>query len=250
VKSQNLGVKSQNLRGMTTPSSFADSVRFAEMSQSVGWAKATMILKFLAAAFVALLLTMFGSDRQALAASYLVNGSFETGTWGPWVFSGYGNGYYTGERIACATCPYGSPWSPQDGSYYVVAGGMNAGSYLTQTFQDTPGELLTVSGWVLGTGTGGNIKFNFDGTTYVNIVGVPLENWTEYSFNVVATGNDTLQLWFLNNAYGDGLDNFSVTSADTPAVTPLPATWTMMVIGLAGFGFLAYRRKNSALRFA
>jgi len=28
------------------------------------------------------------------------------------------------------------------------------------------------------------------------------------------------------------------------AVTPLPSTWTMMLIGLAGFGFVAYRRKS------
>jgi hypothetical protein len=35
------------------------------------------------------------------------------------------------------------------------------------------------------------------------------------------------------------------------AVTPLPPTWTMMVVGLAGLGFVAYRRKStSALRLA
>jgi hypothetical protein len=33
--------------------------------------------------------------------------------------------------------------------------------------------------------------------------------------------------------------------ASTPvATTPLPPTWTMMLIGLAGFGFVAYRRKS------
>jgi hypothetical protein len=30
----------------------------------------------------------------------------------------------------------------------------------------------------------------------------------------------------------------------TAAVTPLPPTWTMMLIGLAGFGFVTYRRKS------
>jgi hypothetical protein len=28
------------------------------------------------------------------------------------------------------------------------------------------------------------------------------------------------------------------------AVTPLPPSWTMMLIGIAGFGFVAYRRKS------
>jgi hypothetical protein len=30
------------------------------------------------------------------------------------------------------------------------------------------------------------------------------------------------------------------------AVTPLPPTWTMMLIGIAGFGFVAYRRKSTS----
>jgi uncharacterized protein (DUF2062 family) len=35
------------------------------------------------------------------------------------------------------------------------------------------------------------------------------------------------------------------------SATPLPPTWTMMLIGLAGFGFVAYRRKStSVLRLA
>jgi hypothetical protein len=28
------------------------------------------------------------------------------------------------------------------------------------------------------------------------------------------------------------------------STTPLPPTWTMMLIGLAGIGFVAYRRKS------
>ena len=48
------------------------------------------------------------------------------------------------------------------------------------------------------------------------------------------------------SAFADGgisrIDNFSV---DGPvSVTPLPPSWTMMLIGLAGFGFVASRRKS------
>jgi PEP-CTERM motif-containing protein len=34
----------------------------------------------------------------------------------------------------------------------------------------------------------------------------------------------------------------------TVNATPLPSTWTMLIAGFAGFGFLAYRgsRKNAA----
>jgi hypothetical protein len=34
------------------------------------------------------------------------------------------------------------------------------------------------------------------------------------------------------------------------ATVPEPSTWVMMILGFLGLGFLAYRRKNSALRFA
>jgi hypothetical protein len=33
-------------------------------------------------------------------------------------------------------------------------------------------------------------------------------------------------------------------SQNTVAATPLPPAWTMMLLGLAGFGAFAYRRKN------
>jgi hypothetical protein len=42
-----------------------------------------------------------------------------------------------------------------------------------------------------------------------------------------------------------GVDNIDATTA-----VPEPSTWAMMIIGFLGLGFLAYRRKNSALRSA
>jgi hypothetical protein len=34
------------------------------------------------------------------------------------------------------------------------------------------------------------------------------------------------------------------------APVPEPSTWAMMVVGFAGLGYMAYRRKNSTLRVA
>jgi hypothetical protein len=69
---------------------------------------------------------------------------------------------------------------------------------------------------------------------------VPNQPYTQYSFNVLATGNDTFSLAFRNDANFDGLDSFSVTGV-TSAV-PEPSTWAMMILGFAGLGFMAYRR--------
>jgi hypothetical protein len=46
----------------------------------------------------------------------------------------------------------------------------------------------------------------------------------------------------------DSLGSWTVT--DPVAPVPEPSTWAMMILGFLGLGFLAYRRKNSALRFA
>jgi hypothetical protein len=51
----------------------------------------------------------------------------------------------------------------------------------------------------------------------------------------------------LNYAFVDllnsSLDSFGSISASPVSEAPLPPSWTLMLIGLAGFGFMAYRRK-------
>jgi hypothetical protein len=46
-----------------------------------------------------------------------------------------------------------------------------------------------------------------------------------------------------DNAHGRWQSNLVSLQVES-AVTPLPGSWTMMLIGLAGFGFLAYRRHD------
>jgi len=49
------------------------------------------------------------------------------------------------------------------------------------------------------------------------------------------------------NSYSEPGDFARIVTSNT-AVTPLPSTWTMMLIGLAGLGFVAYRgtKRNTA----
>jgi hypothetical protein len=51
-----------------------------------------------------------------------------------------------------------------------------------------------------------------------------------------------------NNEHFKGTDH-EVSGADIRA-TPLPTTWTLMLVGLAGLGFAAYRRRSSNPRVA
>jgi hypothetical protein len=71
--------------------------------------------------------------------------------------------------------------------------------------------------------------------------------WVYKSFDFTANGpTETLTFQSTTgSAYGPALDNLSVTPV------PEPSTWAMMILGFAGVGFLAYRRKARAtFRFA
>jgi hypothetical protein len=69
------------------------------------------------------------------------------------------------------------------------------------------------------------ISFHFTTTTPGSLVG--------FSGGTIDSGG-------VYTTNGFGYSNFS----GTISATPLPPTWTMMLIGLAGFGFAAYRRKS------
>ena len=50
---------------------------------------------------------------------------------------------------------------------------------------------------------------------------------------------------------GDFLGGIDVSVADIAvAAVPEPATWSMMILGFAGIGFMAYRRSRKGLALA
>ena len=71
-------------------------------------------------------------------------------------------------------------------------------------------------------------------------------------FNVLAGGSPTVSLTLQgpgsgvlgNTSFnGTGLD-FSTITITTQSAVPEPSTWAMMILGFAGIGFMAYRRKS------
>jgi PEP-CTERM motif len=96
-----------------------------------------------------------------------------------------------------------------------------------------------------------NVIQSFYGATLVE---------TANTFNFIGLAN-TSNIYGFTNSYFDRIvvtpettinqgaliDNLQFTTA-----VPEPATWAMMILGFAGVGFMAYRRKNkaSAFRFA
>jgi len=64
--------------------------------------------------------------------------------------------------------------------------------------------------------------------------------------SLTATGlSGDLKVGYWDSFYGDN----SGTQTLTIAAVPEPATWAMLVVGFAGIGFMAYRRKSSGQSF-
>jgi hypothetical protein len=107
-----------------------------------------------------------------------------------------------------------------------------------------PSQSITV-GWAGGTTTFGSIfTAPANSANYWRV-------WLPETLPFVAASTSANVQFAVGNQINDiGLDSVSVSRA---AATPLPPTWTMMLLGLAGFGFLLHRRNRTgsvAIAFA
>jgi hypothetical protein len=59
------------------------------------------------------------------------------------------------------------------------------------------------------------------------------------------TSSSGIYILFGPDGYNGGIDNIDFTVSAVSAV-PEPSTWAMMILGFAGVGFVAYRRKSKA----
>jgi len=71
------------------------------------------------------------------------------------------------------------------------------------------------------------------------------QGFQEFSFTGTATSGSTILNFGLTDSALSGLDDVSVTAA-----VPEPSTWAMMLLGFAGVGFMAYRRKSNPASMA
>ena len=184
---------------------------------------------------------------QNAKAELIVNGGFETGD-----FTGWTPG------------PDGFP------QYIVtnpVHGGTNAAQIagfsfnpdtLTQNIATTAGTAYSLSFWRYQDPMNPTADNFPDGKTFLTVTwnGVNIfdESYTgvyagdpyhKFTFTVVGTGADVLQFISAQDPAFTYLDDVSLTAA-----VPEPSTWAMMILGFAGVGFMAYRRRNQTAALA
>ncbi|MDE2283791.1 MAG: PEP-CTERM sorting domain-containing protein [Hyphomicrobiales bacterium] len=152
------------------------------------------------------------------------------------------------------------------------------GSPLSVTIPITTSNVRSV--YVLGDNTFGlagntefSVTFTGSGGSITDLY-VGANNTKDYNLNCTTTGCDATpnaQYWFVDADAaqwlqisgwdlpanfglssitfnqvdaGDGAIIAGVTLSDSLVPTPLPSTWGMMLIGLAGFGFIGHRRQK------
>jgi hypothetical protein len=71
------------------------------------------------------------------------------------------------------------------------------------------------------------------------------------SFSGVApAGGGELLLWYFDQNNSDNTEHITATvTTDSVGGVPEPSTWAMMILGFAGIGFMAYRRKHNGTAF-
>lgn len=179
-----------------------------------------------------------GMAASAQAVELLQNGGFESGDFSFWTQGG--NTSYAGVAAG----------NPHSGTFAAFDGAIGDPFTLSQTFATVVGASYTVSGWFNSDGGVPGFFTAAVGThNYTENPNTPGHPYQQFVFSFTGTGSDTLVITDRDDPGFNWFDDLSV-SGPAPAV-PEASTWAMMLLGFAGVGFMAYRRKaKPALRLA
>ena len=185
---------------------------------------------------------LLGMSASAHAVELLTNGDFETGDFTGWVPGGNIDG---NQGVTGAALPFGDPITPHGGLFQAFDGAIGSPFTLSQTVSTIAGLTYTVSGYFA---TQGGVPSSFraqvGSSFFVRSPNDPVSGYRFFDFTFVGTGSDTLVISSQNDPNWNVWDDISIT-----APVPEASTWAMMVLGFAGVGFMAYRRKSKpALR--
>jgi hypothetical protein len=201
------------------------------------------------------------SAGTARASTIVANGNFATGLSG-WTQNGSGTTPGIGITVVTTggtnTTGYGDNVPNYDGTtnaaFFVDD---NAIENLLQSVSLTGGDKYTLSFGLFATQSGAANAFDFSLTDSVGSIFsqtntsaqvVPVGQWNGYSYTFTAptTASYTLDYNFvagLTPAKDVLLANVNISAV------PEPSTWAMMILGFAGLGFMAYRRKQNGSAF-
>ena len=168
-------------------------------------------------------------------ANIVVNGGFETGDFTGWTVSAGATGVTTAGFDG---------FNPHSGTYFANLGNVGCCGSLSQTFSTIAGQTLTLDYFLAADGgTPSHFEADWNG---VAIAGSVLDNsassgYIEHTFNVVATGSDTLRFLERNDPGYWAFDDISLNVASDRV--PEPASLAVLGGGLLALGFSLRRRR-------
>lgn len=183
----------------------------------------TKILGLFATVGVVCVFMTLGAANSAHAANLVVNGEFETGDLTGWTQSG--DTSFTGV----------DDFNPNSGNYAFYAGPVFSLGFLSQALTTAVGQAYQFSYFLSNDDSSSDNYFetSLNGTTLFSQV-MPEMPYTQYSFNFVGTGSDTIAFGFYNPPSFFDLDDVEVEAVPTPALLP----------GLIGLGVAAWRKRK------
>jgi len=147
------------------------------------------------------------------------------------------------------------------GSGTIDLGALNGSSYPIDGITGSiNGDSITQITGYYGAGLGGDVIYTpssglYGGWSYVDGFGVSLEFSDGVQINIAdAPGSSSSNQLYSVDASSSGFlygDTFSINGSAV-SETPLPATWTLMLLGVVGLGFAAYwrQKRNTSLAAA
>jgi hypothetical protein len=114
---------------------------------------------------------------------------------------------------------------------------------LSQTFSDQIGTEYIASFYALANVSDANsyIKVSVGSQGVTQTQDTTNGTWEHFSFTFTGIGSDTLKISAINSPAFYYVDDVSVNAVGG---VPEPSTWAMLILGFAGIGFMAYRRRN------
>ena len=175
------------------------------------------------------------ASAPATFAQLINNGSFESG-------GGSFTGWTTGgnfEDTQVSTGPFYDYTGAEDGNFYATLGPVGSDGTLSQTFADHAGAQYTVSFWFASVGDNpSDFSASWDNTPLLSLTNPNTGSaWTQYTYQVTGTGNDTLTFAFRDDPGWMALDNVAVTQN-----APEPSSLLLLGTGVLGLGGIVRRK--------
>lgn len=172
------------------------------------------------------------SLAPAAMANLLTNGDFETGTFAGWT----PGGTFT---FTTVTSGFG-----QNGTFGARLGPVGGDGSLSQSFSTVAGAQYRLAFWM---SSDGNAPNDFSAAVNADVlfsqINIPTQAYTQYAYNFVGTGLDSVTFKFRNDPAYLGLDTVSVEQVANPSgAVPEPASLALIGLGLAG---IAQRRRRA-----